>query len=180
MLPIQKCEIPAHSLLEKYLGEGGYADSYCTEVPREVAFPEFVFAFYTTALFKLERWILEWAVSRPSTDDEAREVADGLGATFAAWDVEGRRENELLMCDLIGRTRSWLMIVPVAAERTKLFFGSAVVLVRNPKTGKLSLGFIYHVLLGFHRIYSVLLLYFAKRRIMRWSGPFIMTKGDSL
>ena len=47
-----------------------------TEIPGRISFPEFVFAFYTTLLFKLERLILKWTVSKPSTDAQARQLAD--------------------------------------------------------------------------------------------------------
>lgn len=49
---------------------------------------------------------------------------------------------------------------------TRLYFGSAIVPIRNSKTGKLSLGFGYQALLGFHKVYSALLLHFAKSSIM--------------
>ena len=143
-------------------------DCYWTEFTGQVSFSEFVFAFYTTFLFKLERYILKFSVSKPSTDQQARQLADGKIRSFAAWQVENRGDNELLMCDFVGRTRSWLMAVPVHTTgdtRTRLYFGSAVVPVRNLKTGDLSLGLVYQGLLGFHKIYSVLLLYSAASRL---------------
>ncbi len=170
MFSVEKCPIPPNTLLDRYSTQGTYADCYSTEIPGQVVFPDFVFAFYTTTLFKLERLILKVAVSKPSTDHEARQLSDGTNETFAAWYVEGRTENEILMRDFEGRTRSWLMVAPMNTRRgarTRLYFGSAVVPVPNPKTGKLSLGFKYHARLRFHRVYSVLLLYSAKLRIRR-------------
>jgi hypothetical protein len=143
-------------------------DCYWTEIPRQVTFSEFIFAFYTTSLFKLERSILTLMVSKPSTDQQARQLATGNLETFAAWDVESRNENELLLCDFRGRTRSWLMVVPINTAngaRTRLYFGSAVVPIRNLKTGKPSLGFVFQALLGFHKVYSMLLLYSARSSI---------------
>jgi hypothetical protein len=108
------------------------------------------------------------AVSKPSTDIQVRQLAEGDIQRFAAWHVEDRNENELLMCDFIGHTRSWLMAAPVSTIddiRTKFYFGSAIVPKRNPKTGALSLGSGYQALIRFHQIYSVLLLYSAKLRI---------------
>ena len=140
-------------------------DCYWTEISDQVSFSEFVSAFYTTPLFRLERFILKLSVAKPSTNTKARQLAEGSCDTFAAWYVEARSENELLMCDFVGRTRSWLMIVPANItnnSRTRLYFGSAVVPKRDPKTGELSLGFAYQALLGVHKIYSVLLLYAAK------------------
>jgi hypothetical protein len=162
--------MPAYpsTLLDQYAINGSYVDCYSTEIPGRVSFPEFVFAFYTSPLFKLERLILKLTVSKPSTDTQARQLANGEIERFAAWRVENRSENEILMCDYLGRTRSWLMVAPVntgEGDRTRLYFGSAVVPTRNPKTGKRSLEFGFRALLGFHKVYSVLLLYSARSRI---------------
>jgi hypothetical protein len=167
---VEKCPVPSDAMLNKYSMEAVYVDCYRTEVRGQVAFPEFIFAFYTTPLFRVERVILQFTVSKPSTDLQARQLANGTTEKFAAWHVEDRSENELLMCDFRGRTRSWLMVVPVntaSAPRTCLYFGSAVVPVRNSKTGELSLGFTYQALIGFHKIYSILLLYSAKSNVTR-------------
>lgn len=169
MFSIEKRSVPPNTLLDKYSTNGAYVDCYSIEVPGQVSLPEYILTFYTTSLFKLERLILTWTVSKPSSDYEARHLADRLSEKFAAWQVENRRENELLMCDFVGRTRSWLMVEPVSTiegHRTRLYFGSAVISIRNQKTGELSLGFGYQALLGFHKIYSALLLYCAKSRLM--------------
>jgi len=170
MFSIEKCIVPDNSLLHKYSMDGAYVDCYSTEIHRKVSFPDFVFAFYTTHLFKLERIILKFTVSRPSTDFQAKQLAYDEVEKFAAWHVEKRNENEILMCDLVGRTRSWLMVAPLdtaSNARTRLYFGSAIVPTRNWKTGELSLGFVFQALLGFHKIYSRLLLYSAMSRIRR-------------
>ncbi len=170
MFPIGKCQVPADTLLYQYSNNGSYADCYLTEVAKQISFPEYIFAFYTTPLFKLERLILSLAASKPSTDSQAQNLADGSSDQFAAWRVEGRTKNEILLCDFLGRTRSWLMTVPlhtVDSTRTQLYFGSAVVPKRNSKTGILSLGFGFQALLGFHKIYSRWLLYAARSRIER-------------
>jgi hypothetical protein len=127
-----------------------------------------VAAFYTTWLFRLERWILRLAVARPSTDEEAHELARGERDSFAAWSVEARAPDQLLMCDFTSRTRSWLMVAPAAgAAGTRLYFGSVVVPVRDPKTGETGLGPVHGPLFGFHRVYSRLLLGAAARRLVR-------------
>lgn len=170
MLSIQKCPIPANTMLEKYSINGAYTDCYSTQISGQVSFSEFILAFYTTPLFRLERLILKLAVSKPSTDLEARQVADGASEYFAAWQVEDRNKNEILMCDFRGRTRSWLMTIPVSTVngfRTQLYFGSAVVPKRNSKMGQSSLEFGFQALLGFHQIYSILLLYSARSNIKR-------------
>ncbi len=166
MLSIEKCPVPANTMLDKYSINGAYTDCYSTEISGQVSFPEFIFSFYTTPLFKLERLILKLAVSKPSTDIQARQLADSVIEKFAAWTVEDRNENQLLMCDFLRRTRSWFMIVPVNETRTQLYFGSAISSYEDPKTGRLSLGSGFQALLGFHQIYSVLLLYSAKSRMV--------------
>jgi len=153
-------------MLANYSMDGTYTDFYRTEISGQVQFSEFIFYFYTTSLFKLERLILKLSVSKPSTDVQARQLANNEINKFAAWHVEDRIENEILMCDFLGHTRSWFKVIPVSETRTQLYFGSAISSRQNPKTGKLSLGFGFRWLLGFHQIYSILLLHFARSRIM--------------
>jgi hypothetical protein len=170
MPTIRSCRLPPDSLLNRYLASGAYADCYVTEVARAVSHPEFVEAFYTTAVFKLERLILRLFVSRPSTDAQAGQLARGELSSFAAWSVEGRAPDQLLVSDFTGRTKSWFMVA--AAENpdsigTRLYLGSAVVSVRNSKTGRKSLGMTFGALLGFHKLYSRVLLRAAGLRLAR-------------
>ncbi len=152
--------LPDEALLRASTGAGGYADCYATDVPRAVSHAQYVEGFYTTWLFKLERWILGWAVARPSTDAQARQLAAGTLDAFAAWSVEQRAPNQLLLCDMFGRTRSWLMVEPRPDGGTRLYFGSGVASRRNGK-----LGGAFNLLLGFHKLYSRLLLGAARRRL---------------
>jgi hypothetical protein len=164
MASIQACSIPADGLLRSYLTEHGFADCYSTALNAVVSQEEFVTAFYTTWLFKLERWILRWAVSKPSTDVDAERVARGLSQSFAAWRVEARSENQLLMCDFLGNTRSWFMVASQRG-RTQLYFGSAIVPRHDRRTGQRTLGWTFRALLGFHRLYSRMLLSAARSRL---------------
>jgi len=127
-------------------------------------------AFYTTAVFKLERLLLARFVSKPSSDAQARQLAAGELNSFAAWDVEERRVDQLLMSDFRGRTRSWLMVAPGpgdGAATTRLYFGSAVVPIVNRGSGEARLGFAFRALLGFHKLYSRVLLRAACSRLAR-------------
>jgi hypothetical protein len=170
MPSIQACAIPADGLLRSYLAEQGFADCYTTAVDRPVSHEEFVTTFYTTWLFKIERWILRWAVSKPSTDVDAGQLAKGLSQSFAAWRVEARSDNQLLMCDFLGNTRSWFMVA-TQHGRTQLYFGSAIVPRHDPRTGQRTLGRTFRALLGFHRLYSKMLLRAARSRLEA-SAPF--------
>lgn len=157
--------LPDIALLQRYAARPEcYTDCYCTEVAGIVDFPTFVSAFYTTPLFKLERLILRVAVKRPSTDDDARALARDDSDQFAAWTVEARAENQLLLCDMAGATRSWLMAEPLGGA-TLLYFGSAVV----PRDGAQGMGLSFRLLLGFHKAYSRALLWSARRRLRQIS-----------
>lgn len=132
---------------------------------------EYVEAFYTTAVFRLERWLLRWLVSRPSTDRQARDLASGTLDRFAAWRVEGRAADQLLLCDFRERTRSWLMSAPWLDGRgTRLYFGSAVVPVPDRRSGRSRMGPAFRALLGFHKLYSRVLLRAAARRLAHSQG----------
>ena len=166
MVSIQSCELPAEALLRRYMGAGGYADCYVTELARPVCQSEFVEAFYTTAVFKLERLLLSWLVARPSTDSQAAELARGELGSFAAWSVEAREPRQLLMSDFQGRTRSWLMSAPGPdGQATRLFFGSAVVPILDRRSGTARMGAGFRALLGFHKVYSRVLLRAAVARL---------------
>lgn len=164
---IQPCPLPDNALLGVYTREGGYTDCYATEVSGSVTHEHYVAAFYTTPLFKIERLILKWALDRPATDDQARQLAAGTLNNFAAWRVEKRAGNQLLLCDMFGRTRSWLMVESLTSDSgpaTRLYFGSAVV-PKPSRPGEPQMGWIFHALLGFHRLYSRALLYSARLRL---------------
>jgi hypothetical protein len=176
MWSIQRCELPETALLQKYRQCGAFTDCYVTAIPRRVSHAEYVEAFYTTALFKVERAILARLASKPSIDAEARLLADGSLGSFAAWSVEARGIDQLLLADFRGRTRSWLMVLPersgTGLERTNLYFGSAVVPVSG-KSGTPGLGWIFRLLMGFHVLYSRALLAAARSRLARGrvAGP---------
>ncbi len=164
---IQLVDLPQRALLGKYRRQGAYTDCYSVVMPRAISYAEYVEAFYTTPLFKVERFILATLVSKSSTDIQAKQLASGEVEAFAAWSVEERAENQLLLCDFLGRTRSWLMTDAEQSNsgNTRLYFGSAVVPELNAKTGQASFGFAFHALQGFHRHYSRALLRSAVSRL---------------
>jgi len=158
-------DLPADALLQRYREQGAYTDCFAIDVPGQVAHAAFVEAFYTTAAFKLERLLIALFVARPSNDAEVRELAGGRREKFAAWSVEARAPGQLLMCDFAGSTRSWLMAVPAPSAAgegcasTRLYFGSAV--VRSSQGGA------FRALLGFHKLYSRVLLRAAVSRLRK-------------
>ncbi|MDY6948571.1 MAG: hypothetical protein SXG53_22950 [Pseudomonadota bacterium] len=161
---IRTAELPSSALLRKYRHAGAYTDCYYVEVPGSSSLPRYVEAFYTTTVFKLERWLLTRFVAKPSSDLDARRVAHAEADSFAAWSVEERAPDQLLMCDFVERTRSWFMVEPMQGGSTRLYFGTAVVPVRN-RSGELALGAAYVSLMGFHKLYSRILLRAARSRL---------------
>jgi len=149
------------TFLGSYAKTGAFTDCYATTVGGSIGLPEFIESFYTTPLFKVERWILARAVRRPSTDAQAHELAHDRTKVFAAWKVEDRSDTQILM--QAWQTRSWLSVTPAQDKRsTILLFGSAVL----PMSPDGKFGFAFHALLGFHRLYSKLLLSAAARRVI--------------
>ena len=173
MTSATRCELPKTSFLRKYEEGPGYTDCYAIDVACPVSQAAFVEAFYTTWLFKIERAILGWVVRRPSTDLDAKRLAAGSATSFAAWRVEERSAEQLLLADFTGRTHSWLMAQPgtdtgtASGAGTRLYFGSAVASRIHKDSGSQRMGIAFHALLGFHRLYSRHLLEAAKSRVVR-------------
>jgi hypothetical protein len=158
--------LPDGALIAKYRNAGAHTDCYVTEVTRPVRLEQYIEAFYVTPLFKVERFILT-LVGKPSSDKGAHLLAQGKQNTFAAWRVEDRTSDQLLLCDVMERTRSWLMVAEQADRHaTRLYFGSVVIPKSIDSNGKSSLGFIFNSLMGFHAHYSVALLQAARKRLL--------------
>lgn len=167
MPPVRPCALPPTALLHRYERAGAFADCYAADIDAAVDLPAFVEAFYTSPLFRLERTLLGWFAGRAAGDAQARALALGA-AQFSAWRVEARERDQLMLADFTGRTRSWLMTIAGpdgGASTTTLFFGSAVVPTIDRRTGQARLGPAFTALLGFHRLYSRLLLRAARQRL---------------
>jgi hypothetical protein len=162
MSSIQVAPLPAGAFLERYRAAGDYTDCYTVAFSGSASLSEYMAAFYTTPVFKLERRLLSIFLRFPSTDQEAKLLAQGEVNSFSAWRVESREARQAILA--AGRTRSWLMVSPHAAgsQTTNLFFGSAVLQRRRG-----GLGWAFSALLGFHKLYSRILLASAVRRLSR-------------
>ena len=168
---IRPGELPAHALLARYRDIGGFTDCWIADLPGPVTHADYVEAFYSTTLFGIERRLLAWFASKPSTVADARRLADARSDTFAAWTVEARAADQLLLCDFTRRTRSWLMVEPLAdGVGKRLYFGSAVVPRRAATGVGGSMGVAFHALSGFHAVYSRALLGAARTRLMTARG----------
>lgn len=171
MPAIAQVPVADDALLKTYRGArhperwGHYGDCFSVSVDRAVTLGEFVFAFYTSPAFRVERWILRVVAGAASTDEQARALSEGRGESFAVWTVGARTVDQLLMCDRYGKTRSWFRVVSLAAGGTVLQFGSAVA-GRSRGDGAWGMSRTFGVLLGFHRLYSRVLLAAARQRMM--------------
>jgi hypothetical protein len=157
--------LPENALLQRFVASGDYTDCFVAQADTAVALDSYVEAFYTTTVFRAERFLLRWLASLPSTDDEAGEIARGERDSFAAWNLVERSDNQLLMMDVRGQTCSWFMVVP-GTSGSALYFGSAVMRNKRARAGR-DMKWTYKALLGFHKLYSRVLLGAARSRIQR-------------
>ena len=156
------CNIPRDGLLQAYATDGStYTDCFEVMSPLAIPMEEFVQAFYSTWLFKVERLILSGVLRRLITDADVLALADGADS-FAVWTVEARAQNQLLLCDMTGHTRSYLALSAKDGGVTRLIFGSAVV---PSEGGQLGRGI--QALMPLHRLYSKCLLRLAERKLRR-------------
>ena len=158
---IRSAELPADALLGRYSKAGDFTDCRGVEVAHSVSLPELITAFYNSAAFRPERWLLGLLLGRGANAADVASLAAGSTERFAAWTVEARLPDQLLLCDFQGKTRSWLMVEPLP-QGTRLYFGSAVVTTRSGTDA-----FVFRALLGFHRAYSYFLLRSAAKALLR-------------
>ncbi len=154
------CPVPGDALLHAYTGqEATYTDCFEVMSPFAVALPEFIAAFYSTWLFRLERLVLGVVLRRRIRDAEVEALAEGADR-FAVWRVEAREARQILLCQKGGATRSWLAVAAKDGGATRLLFGSAVV----AQDGRpLSRTVVW--LTSLHRLYSRSLLRMAERKL---------------
>lgn len=159
-MEINETAPPPGSLIAPFVErEAHYVDCFETPVDAPVGLSDFITAFYTQPLFRAERVVLRFTAGARSTDADVAALADGSAAQFAVWSVSDRRADEIFLTDKGARTCSWLQ-----AGADALRFGSVVVPVAG-RGGKLTLGPVFHSLLGAHKVYSRALLSGAARKL---------------
>lgn len=165
---IRQETLPETALLRRNATGANYTDCFVLDVPQPVPLSRLLLAFYTTWLFRMERTVLTLA-ARPSTDRQALALASAESETFAAWQVEARAADQIHLCDMTGRTRSWFMVAgrPDGLSGTRLFFGSAIVAVPDRHGGPMTIGPLFRALTGAHVFYSRALLRAAASRLGR-------------
>ena len=164
---------PSGALTAADRDQGALTDCFYLDIPRKVRLEDYVYAFYTTWLFKVERAILSVVIRKPSTDRDALLLSQNKTFSFSAWTVEVREPDQILLRDYRGDTKSWFMVQPVTVDAkpaTRLYFGTVVVPKKVSKEGQKSVHFAFHLFGGFHRLYSRALLRSAFKRLNRDVG----------
>lgn len=158
--------LPEDAISRVYSDQGRYVDCFSVTVTADISFARFLEAFYTSRIFKLERFILACLVRKPSTDQQARQLAVGDISQFAAWTEEARTENQIIMCDYQQLTRSWLM-TRRDEESTTLYFGTIIVPTARAETQGKQMGPLFSITLWAHLLYSKVLLRSAVAKLSR-------------
>mgnify|MGYP000064086267 FL=1 len=168
MPKVFESELPSNALSATYKTQGAFVDCYYSEVAKDISLDEYIQAFYTTPLFKLERSLLSLATFKRASDHDALALSLGKSDRYSIWTVEGREANQILMRDFTGNTRSWLMVQKASDSEagTRLYFGSVVVPKEKTESGQASFGGLFHLLGKFHQIYSKALLTSAYKRLL--------------
>src|SRR3546814_949340 len=78
MPKIHATRLPNGALLEQYSASGAYTDCYSATLVGHISLADFMGVFYTTPIFKLERWILAKVLQLPSTDQRSEEHTSEL------------------------------------------------------------------------------------------------------
>ncbi|MBL4799533.1 MAG: hypothetical protein JKY50_19190 [Oleispira sp.] len=162
-------ELPSNALSVIYKEQGAFVDCYYIDIEKDIKLENYIQTFYTTALFKLERSLLSLVTFKRTHDDAAVKLSLGESDTYSIWTVEGREDNQIMLRDFSGNTRSWLMVTKPSDNEvnTRLYFGSVVVPKGKTKNGQASFGVLFNLLGKFHHVYSRALLSAAYRSLLR-------------
>ncbi|QZD91391.1 hypothetical protein K3162_07340 [Qipengyuania xiapuensis] len=168
MIQVTAPQLPPESLLARRRGPECYRDAFRASVTGEVSLGELITAFFSSRTFLTERMALH-LIGRGAGHAEIAALAAGRTQRFAAWEVEAREEEELLMHDFLDKTCCWLAVssrgedgaldgpLPVPETgRTYIWFGTAVREFEGPIVSRLR---------GAHRWYARHLLEAAARRL---------------
>lgn len=165
MSQITATALPETAFLARYEAQPDtHTDCFQVTLPKHIPLEDFINAFFNSLLFRIERLILKLTVKKPSTDEDIAKLANGTSDTMAAWQLEQRDENQILLEVPQTPIRTWLMR-RTDGDHTHLYFGSAILPSRKDRHGKPAMGHLFFVLTWFHILYARALLYLAKRAL---------------
>ncbi|WP_299989607.1 hypothetical protein [uncultured Ruegeria sp.] len=168
MRQVEEHSIPEGSLLHQFAKRPGYhADAFVAHVGFVPSQSEYIMAMFDSPVFRIERALLALAAFKPSFAKDVAALALVENDQIACWKTVQRTQQELQMKVEKGRVRTWLMVEPAQGGASKLWFGSAIV-PKPAQTGKAGgIGFVFRTLMGFHKLYSRVLLRAAIRGLKR-------------
>jgi hypothetical protein len=146
-----------------------YHDCFRICVRGRVPLQQFVVAFYTSWLFRFERAVPRILLAIPSSDADVYALAQGTHDTFAAWYVGGAHTDRATHVRSLRAHALMFLVGPDGDGGTELCFGSAVVGQRRAN-GSFVMSPLSRALLGFHELYSQLLLQAAARSLAAPGG----------
>jgi hypothetical protein len=165
MVQVIATTLPKSACLNDYEHRAGvYTDCFQTELPKGGTLESYINAFFNTWLFRIERMILNTAAKKPASDEDIARLAQGTSNTMSAWQVERRDADQILLEVPQTPIRTWLMRSG-EGEKTQLYFGSAILPDAVDRNGNAKMPFLFHALLGFHKLYARALLFSAKRAL---------------
>jgi hypothetical protein len=165
MVQVIATTLPKSACLNDYEHRAGvYTDCFQTELPKGGTLESYINAFFNTWLFRIERMILSTAAKKPVSDEDIARLAQGTSNTMSAWQVERRDADQILLEVPQTPIRTWLMRSG-EGEKTQLYFGSAILPDAVDRNGNAKMPFLFHALLGFHKLYARALLFSAKRAL---------------
>lgn len=166
MASVKTTSLPEESFLQSYQAQdGGYADCFVLEggEPNAPILGDYIFAFFNSPIFRLERVLLKTFLSAPSSTADVEALAFGGGVRLASWQLEERAEDQILLAVKNTPVRTWLMVSPPSPEGgpARIYFGTALVPTERDKAGNPTIPAMYRRFIFFHRAYSKLLLWSA-------------------
>jgi hypothetical protein len=165
MVQVIATTLPKSACLNDYEHHAGvYTDCFQTELPKGGTLESYINAFFNTWLFRIERMILNTAAKKLVSDEDIARLAQGTSNTMSAWQVERRDADQILLEVPQTPIRTWLMRSG-EGEKTQLYFGSAILPDAVDRNGNAKMPFLFHALLGFHKLYARALLFSAKRAL---------------
>lgn len=158
---VRAVDIPSGTMLKAYQAqEGCYTDCYAVDVAGAPDIERFIRIFFDTSIFRLERRILALSGLEATHADDVDALARGHRSRFAAWRLEGKTADELMLRFERPSGRTWLHVadVPDQSGQARLFFGSALLPGARDNDKRPTIGWSLHAFLPFHRLYARMLL----------------------
>lgn len=165
MFSVTQCPLPQDTMLHRYEhGPGHHTDCFETEVAQGVSLADYIEAFFNSPILRLERKLLGLAVAKSNYNDVLA-LAQGQSDRIAGWQTEDRDDHEILLTVMGGGIRTWLKVIP-QEDNSRLLFGSAVV-PPDDGSGAPKMAWWVNALMGFHKLYSHIVLGAAKWQLKR-------------